>query len=256
MPLDLRTLGRSQRHGASCRSRVSERAPQSVRVRRLPYGRREHVDSERDESSRDLLHDVTRPVVNFSYAIDRALWGRRRSASTSPTCCCTCSTSSCCFIWRGVWRAAGWRRFRSGIVGRASDDDGGGRLHQRAIGTAVRDIFPARRDVRSPVAGRRRSAVGGDHHRFLDCGARHQGNRGDVSLHPPCPRLVRRRRHARRKTPPADDCAPAPHRRDAGGGRGTPGAPRARRVPRPDRGSIGAICFSNWTWSGVTSGSW
>ena len=146
------------------RPRLSQRPSQSVRLRRLPHGRR------RTPSIADLtnlraivLHDVTRPIVNFSYAVDRALWGDaavRLSRDERAAAHAERRPAVPARRWQLDADSARRRVRRRRALRRASDDDRGGRLHQRPLRSAVRDVLPARAAVRPPLDARRRRRAG------------------------------------------------------------------------------------------------
>ena len=146
---------------------LSERAQQSVCVRRLPQRRRQCVSPRPGAIRAIVVHDVTRPIANFSYAIDRAIWGARPTAFHVTSVLLHMLNVVLLFglAWRLAARSWGRRRRRArrgcqteaggvrggGPVRRASDDDRGRRLHQRPVRGVLRDVVSARPPVRPPL---------------------------------------------------------------------------------------------------------
>ena len=111
----------------------------------------------RFEASTDLRaicwHDVTRPVVNFSYAVDRALWGPAPFGFHLTNVLLHMLNVVLLFRLARRLRLDVIPAFRcGGIARRASDDDRGRRLRQRPFGGPVRDVL-AGRAAAAPTAG-------------------------------------------------------------------------------------------------------
>ena len=101
-----------------------------------------------------VLGAVTRPIVNFSYALDRAVWGAGPFGFHVTNV--LLHMLNVVLLFQLAWRfenGPGARGLCGGDSARgAPDDDRSRRLHQRAVRGAVRDVLHARDDERAPLA--------------------------------------------------------------------------------------------------------
>ena len=147
---------RLRRRGAAWRRRVPERPPQSVRVRRLPHGRRRTPRLQSVTNVRAIvLGDVDAPDRQLLVrARPRGLGHRAVRLPCDQRAAAHAERRAPVSVWR--LRAGSSKTALAGVCRRravrgASDDDRSGRLHQRPVRSAVRDVLHARADERPPV---------------------------------------------------------------------------------------------------------
>ncbi len=215
------------------RSRLRQRARQSVRLRRPPPHRRKPIDSAAAQSAgrraargraaggEHLVRDRSRalgPVAGRLSCHERAAAHAERGAAVRV---------------RAARHRAGRQCVpRRGVVRRAPDDDAGGRLHQRPRRGVVHDVCSDGARRRAALDARRARRVAGRDVRSLGAGARVERDRRDVRRGGVCVRPARSRRHGGRPAATAALDAPSIYRvrrvrRDGAAGR--------VRVPRTSR---------------------
>ena len=204
------------------------------------------------EVSAIVYREMTRPVVNFSYA-----WTGRSAAAA---CWATTLTNvllhvlNVLLLFQVARRTVEDQQARHGGRARPAadqghggrlhlgrhlrpppDDDRGGGLHQRAIGSAVRGVLPRGAAGRAEVAARRGPGLARAGLRAVDRLAAVQGDRGHLAAGAARVRPPRACRRSRAVAPPvATGARPAAGAHGAGragarGGAGPGGEPRRRR---------------------------
>ena len=193
-----------------------------------------------------VLLEPTRPLINFSYAVDYGVWGLNPFGFHLTNL--LLHVLNVMLLFQVATRMVA-DRARSGLTEIAKDpvrrrprggaglcrapaDVAGRRLRGRAARVAVRHVRPARAAQRPPLAARRRADVVDPDRALLGCGAGQQRSRGDVSVRPRALRPLDPPSRCRRHAP----CVLAPARAAAADGRrrgSRPGGgPALRRVPR------------------------